>query len=176
MPLLTVAASHRIDSNVFATLEYIATFSLSPLMQRVLVTGANKGIGLAIATRLLDDYPNTHVLLGSRDASRGNAAVKALQEGKASRAGRVSMLLMDVADKQSLSQAAELVSQTYGPDPAPLHGIINNAGIYKDTLAALKEVLDCNVHGPHNVCEAFLGLLDPVAGRCAAGCPAQHQC
>ena len=40
-----------------------------------MVTGANKGIGLAIVETLLQQLPEAVVLLGSRDASRGWSAV-----------------------------------------------------------------------------------------------------
>ncbi len=45
-------------------------------MQRVLVTGANKGIGLEIAKDLLDR--GVFVFMGSRDAARGKAAADAI--------------------------------------------------------------------------------------------------
>ena len=41
----------------------------------IVVTGANKGIGLAIVETLLQQLPEAVVLLGSRDASRGWSAV-----------------------------------------------------------------------------------------------------
>ena len=47
-------------------------------MKKILVTGGNKGIGLAIVKLLLRDFPDTFLLLGSRDVSRGEAAVKQL--------------------------------------------------------------------------------------------------
>ena len=40
----------------------------------IVVTGANKGIGLAIVETLLQQLPEAVVLLGSRDASRGWSA------------------------------------------------------------------------------------------------------
>ena len=40
----------------------------------IVVTGANKGIGLAIVETLLQQLPEAVVLLGSRDASRGLSA------------------------------------------------------------------------------------------------------
>lgn len=45
----------------------------------VLITGANQGIGFAIA-KSLSSKPNYHVLMGSRDAQRGVDAAKKLQE------------------------------------------------------------------------------------------------
>ena len=47
-------------------------------MRRVLVTGANKGIGLAIARGVLAEHDDTFLLLGSRDAERGEAARQSL--------------------------------------------------------------------------------------------------
>ena len=45
------------------------------MMKIILVTGANKGIGYGIVRKLLRDYPDTCLLLGSRDVARGNKAV-----------------------------------------------------------------------------------------------------
>lgn len=47
-------------------------------MLRFLVTGANKGIGLAVVRGLLDASKVAFVFLGSRDAGRGQTAVKSL--------------------------------------------------------------------------------------------------
>ena len=47
-------------------------------MKTILVTGANKGIGLAIVRKLLREFPDTCLLLGSRDVERGSSAVKTL--------------------------------------------------------------------------------------------------
>ena len=47
-------------------------------MKKILVTGGNKGIGLAIVKLLLRDFSDTFLLLGSRDVARGQAAVKEL--------------------------------------------------------------------------------------------------
>ena len=37
----------------------------------IIVTGANKGIGLAIVEALLQEVPESVLLLGSRDQARG---------------------------------------------------------------------------------------------------------
>ena len=119
-------------------------------MRKVLVTGANKGIGLAIVKAILDEHDDTFVYLGSRDAARGKAAAESL--GKAD---RVSALEIDVASEASVKAAAKHVS-------GPLYGVVNNAGIGRGELA---DVLQTNVYGIHYVCEAFLPLLDPKEGR-----------
>ena len=49
-------------------------------MKTILVTGANKGIGYGIVRKLLRDYSDTCLLLGSRDVQRGENAVKTLIE------------------------------------------------------------------------------------------------
>ena len=44
------------------------------MVRRILITGANKGIGFAIANRCLQDHSDTHVILGCRSVARGEAA------------------------------------------------------------------------------------------------------
>ena len=47
-------------------------------MKRILITGANKGIGLATVAKLLDSYDETFLLLGSRDSKKGQEALNSL--------------------------------------------------------------------------------------------------
>ena len=56
-------------------LTLLATSTMAAALRKVLVTGANKGIGKRIATRILTDIDDSFVYLGARDASRGAAAV-----------------------------------------------------------------------------------------------------
>ena len=44
-------------------------------MKKILVTGGNKGIGFGVCQTLLESYPDVYILLGARDATRGQAAV-----------------------------------------------------------------------------------------------------
>lgn len=120
-------------------------------MRRIVVTGANKGIGLAIAKAILDQHADTFVYLGARDAARGAAAAKSLGH-----ADRVQVLELDVTSDASVSAAAGRVE-------APLHGLVNNAGI--GAGATLAEVLATNVLGVHRVSEAFVSRLEPEGGR-----------
>jgi len=104
-------------------------------MKRALVTGANRGIGLAIATGLVQQ--GHEVLLGSRDLAAGQAAARSI--------GATSIQL-DVADPHSIARA---VAQA-----GPVDVLVNNAGIlgsgrvlddpqdFADSMAVM-------VHGPY---------------------------
>src|SRR5687767_12613905 len=133
-------------------------------MRRILVTGANKGIGLAIASAILDEHDDTFVLLGSRVAARGRAAIDQLVREHPAWANRVALIELDVASDASVATAAKEVGDHYGRIPQPLHAVVNNAGVGfpADDVAA---VLNVNILGVRRVCEAFLPLLDPKAGR-----------
>lgn len=120
------------------------------MARRVLVTGANKGIGLALVERLLKERPEVHVLLGSRDAKRGEAARLALLAKDGSWAGRVEVLELDVGSEASVRAAAAAVAP-------PLYGLVNNAGVYETASPA--ETLRVNVRGVKAVCDAFCPLL-----------------
>ena len=129
---------------------------------RVLVTGANKGIGFAIVSAILEARSDTFVLLGSRDVDRGRVARDALTREHPDWERRLELVHLDVASDASVSAAAESVRSAFGPEPAPLYAIVNNAGVGDGDLRA---VLSVNTLGMRRVCEAFLPLLDPQRGR-----------
>lgn len=56
--------------------------------RRILVTGANSGIGLALTKQLVTDY-GCHVYLGSRNSERG---MQAVEEVKATAGDSVELL------------------------------------------------------------------------------------
>jgi NAD(P)-dependent dehydrogenase (short-subunit alcohol dehydrogenase family) len=132
-------------------------------MRRILVTGANKGIGLAIAKGILTEHTDTFVLLGSRDSARGHAAAKTLVAEQPSFNGRLQFLELDVSREESVGAATDEVRKQFGAEK-PLYGIVNNAGIGGGShdLAA---VLNVNTVGARRVCEGFLPLIDPNGGR-----------
>ena len=74
-------------------------------MRKILVTGANKGIGFALVRRLLSEYTDTFVYLGSRDISRGEAAIKSLIGESDSWAARLQFIHLEV---DSISSGAIL--------------------------------------------------------------------
>lgn len=125
--------------------------------RQALVTGANKGIGLAIARGLAE--AGFFVWIGARDRLRGEQAVGQLR-GEGLGAG---LLELDVADDASVKRAAvELACEITALDI-----LVNNAGIAVDMTKApsevrmedMKAVYEVNLFGPVRVTQAFLPLL-----------------
>jgi len=108
----------------------------------VIVTGASRGIGAAIASRLsLEGYD---LALVARSADKLQDVADSL-EG----AGKVLCLPMDVSDATAVTDAVKSAGEELGP----IYGLINNAGITRDTLLlrmseeAWNEVLQVNLTG-----------------------------
>ena len=133
-------------------------------MKRILITGANKGIGLATAKKLLDSYNDTYVILGSRDLKKGDQAMESLLKGKPELKDRSFLLQIDVEQDDSVNSAAMKVGEIFGNTQGNLYGIVNNAGI-GDNFHSLEKVLQVNTHGPKRICDAFIPLLDSTHGR-----------
>ena len=110
-------------------------------MRRVLVTGANKGIGRAIAQAILEHADDTFVYLGSRDRARGEEAKAAL--GAPS---RIEVVEVDVADAASVDRLKL----------EPLYGLVNNAGVGWGTTKDLRKLLEVNTFGVQRVCAKLL--------------------
>ena len=133
-------------------------------MKRILITGANKGIGLATVAKLLDSYDETFLLLGSRDSKKGQQALNSLLDIQPEWKDRLDLIQIDVEQDLSVNSAAEEVVTKFGRTPSPLYAIVNNAGI-GDSMLGLNKVLQVNTFGPKRVCDAFLPLLNPSIGR-----------
>jgi carbonyl reductase 1 len=134
---------------------------MSSLQQKrtVLVTGANKGIGKAICQRLLEEYPDVTVLLGSRDQGRGQAAVDDLQATVANCKDRVFCVPLDTSSDASVQAAVPIVQQ----HTSQLYGIVNNAGIM--LTDNVPECNNVNYFGIRRVNDAFLPMLQRPGGR-----------
>jgi len=129
-----------------------------------LITGANKGIGLETARQLARDHGFT-ILLGARDAGRGQSAADELK----SEGLDVQFLLIDPTDAASIERARAQVEAKFGH----LDVLINNAGTLSEADFApsptvptdiLRETFELNVFGLHEVTRAFWPLLEKSEG------------
>ncbi|MFI0453874.1 SDR family NAD(P)-dependent oxidoreductase [Actinomadura sp. 6N118] len=131
-----------------------------------LVTGANKGIGRAVAEQLA--ALGMTVLVGARDQRRGEEAAAAM---RAAGGGDVHTVTLDVTDQTTARAAARRVEERFGH----LDVLINNAGItgsgqvspqdaYDQVpssvdLDMVRTVFETNVFGVIAVTNAMLPLL-----------------
>ncbi|KAL9089067.1 MAG: hypothetical protein Q9165_005880 [Trypethelium subeluteriae] len=123
----------------------------------VLITGANTGIGYECAANIVRNSPTYHVIIGSRDRTRGESAVTALCD-LAGTGDSVSTVELDVTNDTSVATAASQIEMEHGR----LDVLVNNAGIVsKQSTArdALRETLAINTIGPVVVTELFTPLL-----------------
>jgi NAD(P)-dependent dehydrogenase (short-subunit alcohol dehydrogenase family) len=132
--------------------------------QRIaLVTGANKGIGHETARRLA--AAGMTVLVGARDRARGEAAVSRLRAATARQ--DVHLVLLDVADDESVSDAARRIESDFGR----LDVLVNNAAIAAgsgppsaQTPAGMRAIYATNVLGAVAMTQAVLPLLRRAPG------------
>jgi short-subunit dehydrogenase len=124
-------------------------------MKRMLITGASRGIGRAIATKLA--APDVTLLLHGRDTVALAETCKAV----GSNCARVVKLIHDLATERGV---AGLISQV-GNDP--LDVLINNAGIavvkpFREiTLEEWKQTIGVNVTAPFLLMQTFAGQMPP---------------
>lgn len=126
-------------------------------MKTVLITGANKGIGLETARQLAQQ--SYYVYLGSRDLANGQRAARQLHaEGLAT----VEAIQLDVTSANSVAARAEIGRKTQ-----VLDALVNNAAITGGmpqaalgaAVATFQEVFATNVFGVVQVTQAFMDLL-----------------
>jgi 3-oxoacyl-[acyl-carrier protein] reductase len=131
-------------------------FSASSLNARVsLVTGASRGIGLAVARRLAAD--GALAVCVARDPERLRSAVEALRaEGL-----RAEPLVLDITDEEAVRRAVEEVHKRHGR----VDHLVNNAGIARDALLMRmktedwRAVLDTNLGGMFHLTRAVVPLM-----------------
>lgn len=126
-------------------------------MRRILVTGANKGIGRAIVKAIVEAHADTFVYLGARDRGRGDEAKAAIGSD------RVAVVTLDVTSDASVKAAAAEIETDLGGEK--LYGVVNNAGVGHGAGATRDDMVQANTLGLRRVCEAFLPLLAPKGGR-----------
>ncbi len=130
-------------------------------MNTVLVTGANRGLGLEFARQYAAEGWQVYAAAAIR-ARRAK-----LRELAAKSGGRIAVIALDVSDLASVRAAAQSLAGK------PIDLLINNAGVGSPRgqklgaldYAAWARVLDVNTLGPMRVTEAFLDHLAAGDGK-----------
>ncbi len=126
----------------------------------VLVTGASRGIGRAIAERFANDG---HFVIGTATSEKGAEAIEEYL-GESGGIGRV----LDVCDDEAIDKLFEEIDSVYGS----VNVLINNAGITKDgLLMRMKDedwasVIDTNLTAIYRTSRrAVRGMMKARFGR-----------
>lgn len=139
------------------------------------VTGANKGIGLAIVRNLALTYPSSPLRSGplliylcARSASRGAEAVKTLQNDPQLKQAKVlaedggdttiTFHEFDVSDKSSIHAFRDFLQKG---QPDGIDVLINNAGIAMEGFDSnvVKQTLATNYYGTLEATQSILPLI-----------------
>lgn len=128
-------------------------------MERILITGANRGIGLGLVRRYLE-REETQVFATCR---RPDAASE-LRQLAGQYSARLTVVPLDVTDLDSIASAARMVaSQVDGLDLLVNNAGINPKGGVQDfetiTPQTMLAVMAVNVVGPLMVVKGFVELL-----------------
>lgn len=122
-----------------------------------LVTGANRGIGRAIALQLAAQ--GIHVIVASRDAEAGAVVVGEIE----STGGSAESLCLDVAKEEQRLAAYDFVASSH----ERLDILVNNAGVALDKwipgleldLELLRQTMEVNLYAPLRLCQLFIPLM-----------------
>ncbi len=128
--------------------------------QVAMVTGAARGIGRAVATRLAND--GARVAIADIDQQAASATAKAIGDG-------AIPVRLDVTDEEQWTTAVSLVEGTLGP----VSVLVNNAGIagrsapaWELSYTEWRQVIDIDLGGVFLGCRAVLpGMIERGFGR-----------
>ncbi len=124
-------------------------------LRAVLVTGASRGLGRAIALRAA--AAGFRVWAGIRDQAAANELISIAQN----RSLDLRPLILDVTDKSSIEEACREIARV----SPQLYGVVNNAGVtgrsfFEDYPEEhVRKVFEVNLFGPMNVIRCTLPFL-----------------
>lgn len=132
-------------------------------MQRVLVTGGNRGIGLAACEALARQ--GYAVALGSRDIDHGTeVAARLVGLGDLD----VRPIQIDLASNASIERAVEELAKENFPLDALVHnaGVLTPGGALSTTLEDMDHAWRVHVTGPHYLSRLVIpGMIERGRGR-----------
>ncbi|GMT06559.1 hypothetical protein PENTCL1PPCAC_28733, partial [Pristionchus entomophagus] len=140
-------------------------FSRPPqaIMVSILVTGANRGIGLGLVRQLVQEPSVSIVIATARNIDKAT-------DLKAINSPKLHLVELEVVSEQSIAQAVTKVSAIVGENG--LDFLVNNAGIFNKTLLAgdfskalVMEQLEVNTVAPLLITNKFHGLLKKAAEK-----------
>jgi 3-oxoacyl-[acyl-carrier protein] reductase len=132
-------------------------------MKIALITGANRGIGKAIALRLAQDKDITIVGTGINQADADSISALFAKHNIQGRG-----IVMDVRDPEQIASALDTIGNEYGPVTI----LVNNAGITQDNLLMRMkdnewfDLIDVNLNSIYRISKACLrGMTKKRYGR-----------
>lgn len=131
----------------------------------VLITGANRGIGLEFVKEFLKLSRTPRFIFACCRSPEAATELNSLANSNPS----VNVLQLDVKDQQSVERAQSLVSKAVKGEGLNL--LINNAGIIghqsveEVTREVMREAYEVNAIGPLMMAQAFLPLLKQAASQ-----------
>lgn len=131
--------------------------------QRVVISGASRGIGKAISLSFLEQGATVIGIYAGN-----TAAAEELLEECSGLNGKLELHQCDVSDSTQVEQFFDMIEEKYDT----IDVLVNNAGIRRDKLLALmdqpswQQVIDINLTGTFNMCRsAVLLMLKQKYGR-----------
>jgi len=125
-----------------------------------IVTGANRGIGLATIQKLLDEEHQLTIILTSRSRIKGNDAMKTL---KIPSDNEVLVAELDLTSSESINSFSNKIKKEYGGFDI----LVNNSGIASElenrNPVELEKVIRTNYFGTSNLMQKIFPLANENA-------------